>query len=180
MANYRPAIIEAAQGVGIDASIALAVAQRESGVQQYDRQGKVKIGKAGEVGIFQIKPSTAPGVNLADPQQNIHAGVNELARLYRAFSGSWPLAIAAYNWGAQNVKDALRGVRSVPPMVVSYVNSVLGLGQLDISATGKLATVVGPQLANQAGSAAEKFANSPIPVLALLFLSAALVLRKLL
>ena len=158
--DYSGAIQLAAHDAGIDPAIALGVARRESGIAHYRKDRRwpagtrftasgVAIGTAGEIGIFQIKPGTAPGVNLEDPSQNIHAGVFELARLYRRFR-EWPLAVAAYNFGEGNVSQALAGRIAVPAQVSDYVAAVLGPGQLALSPSGKLASLVGPQLAQAA------------------------------
>ncbi|SRR6266568_1243038 len=143
--NYKLAIIAASIDRGIDPAIPLAVATRESGVQQFRPDGSIVVGKAGEIGIFQVKPSSAPGVDLRDPQANINAGVSMLASLHRQFRG-WPLALAAYNWGEHNVRQAMAGIKTVPASVTSYVTAVLGPGQLSVSPAGRLspaAIVVG-------------------------------------
>jgi hypothetical protein len=127
--QYKQWIAELAHMYGVPERIALAQAQQESGTRQYDAAGHVLRGKAGEVGIFQVKPSTAPGQNLEDPHANITAGIAELARLYERF-GHWELALAAYNWGEQYVKDWLNGVRRMPAVVGNYVVHIIGRGPL--------------------------------------------------
>ena len=62
----------------MDPAIAVAVATRESGIMQWKPNGQLLIGKAGEIGIFQVMPSSAPGYDLSDPMQNIAAGVSFL------------------------------------------------------------------------------------------------------
>ncbi|PSH05129.1 MAG: hypothetical protein CXZ00_02950 [Acidobacteria bacterium] len=140
--SYTADIIATAVANGVTPAIALAVARRESGINQYRPDGSLLIGSAGEIGIFQVKPSSAPGVDLTDPQQNIQAGVGYLASLHRRF-GSWPLAIAAYNWGPGRVQDAMGGKLAIPGSVTTYVNAVLGSsGQLSAGTQitpGKLA-----------------------------------------
>ena len=123
---YEAEIASAAAAQGIPATIPLAVAWRESGRKQYNADGTVRTGGAGELGIFQVKPATAPGVNLADPMQNIQAGVGYLARLFSQYH-KWDLALAAYNWGPQNVDKYQAGkIRSIPAGVQNYVKQVLG------------------------------------------------------
>jgi soluble lytic murein transglycosylase-like protein len=134
---YELEIISAAVAAGISPSIALAVARRESGIKQFRPDGSVVTGTSGELGIFQVKPSTAPGVDLTDPSQNIKAGVGYLAQLYGQF-GTWPLAVAAYNWGSGNVRRALAGALAVPTSVRNYVEGVLGPDQLDVTTAGKM------------------------------------------
>ena len=120
-------IVAAAGRYGIDPQIALAVAQRETGRRQFRGDGSLIVGGSGEIGIFQVMPSTAPGVNLADPRVNIDTGVRLLRDLYREF-GSWPLALMAYNWGPGRLQDAIAGRRKIPGVVLEYVTAVLGPG----------------------------------------------------
>lgn len=122
---YELEIIAAAVKNGIDPEIPLAVAQRESGRQQYRSDGSVVTGRAGEIGIFQIMPSTAPGVNLRDAVANIDFGVRYLADLFRKF-GSWPLALQAYNWGEGNMQRAAAGIKTIPKVVGEYADAILG------------------------------------------------------
>lgn len=146
--DYTQAISDAARQSGIDPSIALAVARQESGIQQFwqrgPKKGQLIVSPKGAIGIMQVEPATAPGVDLKDPQRNIRAGVGELRRLHGVY-GEWPLALAAYNWGQGHVDDALKGLRAVPAEVTRYVDAVLGPGPLALSSTGKLAAVVGAQ-----------------------------------
>jgi peptidoglycan DL-endopeptidase CwlO len=139
--DYKPAIIAAARDAGIDPAIALAVARRESDTQQFwqsgPRKGSLKISPAGAIGIMQVLPSTGRYLGftyeqLADPQQNIQAGVRYLASLNRQF-GSWPQALAAYNWGEGRLRKARQAGRSAPQSVREYVAAVLGPGALPYS-----------------------------------------------
>lgn len=59
---------------------------------------------AGAVGIAQLIPRYFPGVDPTNPEQSIEAAANYLAALHAQF-GSWPLALAAYNWGPGNVSN---------------------------------------------------------------------------
>lgn len=110
---------------GVDPSIALAVAQRESGVCQYRSNGSLVVSSAGAIGVMQLLPSTALdlGVDEKDPYQNIQGGVRYLAQMFSMF-GNWPLALAAYNWGPARVSAALAAGQSLdnfPASVQSYV-----------------------------------------------------------
>src|SRR6185503_10835256 len=86
--------------LGVPLSIALAVAQRESGLNQNAR------GAAGEIGVFQLMPGTAAGlgVNPYDLNQNVEGGIRYLADNYRRF-GDWELALQAYNGGPGHVSS---------------------------------------------------------------------------
>lgn len=57
-------------------------------------------GQAGEIGLGQVKPSTAGnGVNLVDPLQNMAFSAKYLSGLY-AKDGSWSAALQEYNSGS--------------------------------------------------------------------------------
>jgi Transglycosylase SLT domain len=105
MAGIADLITAAAQSAGVDPALALAVAQRESGMNP-----NAPDGTAGEIGIFQLKPSSFPGYSIAqlrDPQTNINVGVGYLASLLAEFGGDPVAAVAAYNWGPTNVAGAI-------------------------------------------------------------------------
>jgi soluble lytic murein transglycosylase-like protein len=100
---------------GVPPSIALAVAQQESGVQQWTPTGDLVTGSAGEIGVFQLMPKTAEGLGVdpTDPVQNVQGGTSLLAQLYEQY-GSWPEALSAYNSGS-------------PTGSPTYANSVLAI-----------------------------------------------------
>jgi soluble lytic murein transglycosylase-like protein len=83
---------------GVPSSLALAVAQRESGLNQSAR------GTSGEIGVFQLMPGTAAqlGVDPSSLDQNIDGGVRYLSQMYQQF-GDWHTALEAYNGGPGNV-----------------------------------------------------------------------------
>lgn len=132
MSSVAQAIIVAAQQQGIDPSLALEVANAESGMNP-----NVSDGAAGEIGIFQILPSTAAGlgINARDPQQNIQGGVTLLRQLLSRY-GDPAKALAAYNWGpgsATNPRlDAVLAVYGsdwfshIPSSTQAYINKILG------------------------------------------------------
>ncbi len=122
---------------GVDPAIALAVAQQESGFNQGAR------GAAGEVGMFQLLPSTASdlGVNPYNESENIEGGISYLAQLYRQF-GDWTKALAAYNGGQGNMA---RG--TTPPQSWQYAQEVLGTAQV-YGASSKNGSADQPQLAS--------------------------------
>jgi soluble lytic murein transglycosylase-like protein len=117
---------DAAGRYGVPAEIASAVAWRESRYNQGAR------GASGEVGMFQLMPTTAAdlGVNPYDLRQNIEGGVRYLAQQFERF-GDWFTALTAYNAGPGRVSrgetpqasrnyaaDVLqRAGASVPPTV---------------------------------------------------------------
>jgi soluble lytic murein transglycosylase-like protein len=139
-------IIAAANSAGVDPAIALAVANQESGFNQG------AIGSSGEVGIFQLMPSTAAqlNVNPYDTTQNIQGGISYLASLYSQF-GDWGDALAAYNWGPGNVLSS-GGV--YPSSVAGYVNSVLSQASSYSASLGTATAAAGSSLLTPALSVA--------------------------
>jgi hypothetical protein len=87
---------------GVPASHVQAIFQIES-------SGGKNMGKsrAGAVGPMQLMPGTAKevGVNINDPFQNVEGGVKYYAKLLKQF-GDPILAVAAYNAGPRNVREA--------------------------------------------------------------------------
>jgi soluble lytic murein transglycosylase-like protein len=116
-------IYQTALRFGVDPSIAISVAQKESNFNQAAR------GSAGEIGIFQLKPSTANevGKNPFDTQGNIEGGVLYLKKQFDRF-GNWWVALAAYNGGARNVE---RG--TVSNAAQTYADSVLSASGVSTS-----------------------------------------------
>ncbi len=125
-------ILSAAQAAGINPpQLALEVAIQESGLNQNAR------GAAGEIGIFQLLPSTAAmlGVDPTDPAQNIQGGCRYLAMLLTQF-GDPVAAVAAYNAGPGTVQNAIGSYgrdassgypawfHGIPSSTQSYVSSI--------------------------------------------------------
>lgn len=120
--DYRTLIVQAANRYGVPPEIALAVAQQESGIQQFVN-GQVLRGKAGEYGIFQLMPGTANdlGVDPTDARQNIEGGVRYLSQMYSMTGGNWTEALAAYNGGIGNWQR-----NTVSSDARAYASSVMG------------------------------------------------------
>lgn len=80
---------------------------------------------AGSIGIAQFQQATAYqyGVDPLDPFAAIDAGARYMRDLYNRF-GTWQLALAAYNWGPENV--ARRGFDAAPASTKAYVAGILG------------------------------------------------------
>jgi hypothetical protein len=112
-------------------ALALAVAQKESGLNQAAR------GSAGEIGVFQLQPGTAAdfGVDPYSVSGNIEGGVRYLSTLFSRF-GDWQTALEAYNGGPTNVA---RG--TVSSAAQSYAESVLASAGLDSAVSPGFAPV---------------------------------------
>jgi soluble lytic murein transglycosylase-like protein len=119
------------------ASLVKAVMQVESGGKQEAVSSK------GARGLMQLMPATARdlGVDAKDPKQNVEGGSRYLQQQLTEF-GDESLALAAYNWGPNNIKRAMAKVRAegkrptwanikayvkIPKETREYVDKVLSL-----------------------------------------------------
>lgn len=125
MATIVELITAEAQRQGLEPSIALAVAQQESGFNQAAR------GAAGEIGVFQLMPATAKdlGVNPLNLMENIQGGIRYLRMGLNAFSGDLAKALAAYNAGIPRVSNAVKAgadwFARIPSSTQGYVTSIM-------------------------------------------------------
>ena len=127
MEQWRPIIAREAQRTGVDPALLERLIMQESGGRPDARGG------VGEVGLGQIRPSTAqaPGfgvapvnpAELANPERNIAFTADYLAGLIRANGGDVQRALMAYNGGQGNVQ---RG--TVSPAAQQYAQIVGGGG----------------------------------------------------
>jgi soluble lytic murein transglycosylase-like protein len=92
---YAASFRSAARETGLPASLLVAVAWEESGMNPRARSA------AGARGLLQLMPSTAPAAaaRLDDPRTSIVAGARYLNVLVKRFDGDVELALAAYNAG---------------------------------------------------------------------------------
>lgn len=102
-------IIRAADRHGLDTGLAFRLVERES------RFRVNALGDAGEIGLTQIKPSTAeqlrPGITveqLYQPDVNLELGFTYLAQLRKRYHGNMWRAAMAYNAGL-SAADTLPG-----------------------------------------------------------------------
>jgi len=97
-----------------------AVIQRESASQP------CAISEAGALGMMQLMPATAQGLNVLDPfnpEENIFAGSRYLRQLLDRFGGDLSLALGAYNAGPARVA-ASGGIPPIPE-TKAYVQDIL-------------------------------------------------------
>lgn len=134
-AQIQAWIAAAAAQYGVDPSLALAVAQQESGLNPN------AMSQAGAIGVMQLEPSTAImlGVDATDPQQNIYGGVHYLAELLAEFGGDEVAALAAYNWGPGAVSRAQSAygptwLAQAPAETQNYVQRILGVSAASYAA----------------------------------------------
>ena len=84
-------------------------------------------GPQGPMQVSAAAAADAGGGDRFEERANRELGRAYLALMYRRY-GSWPDAVAAYNWGPGNVDSWIMGGRSwdkLPPSVERYRNRVL-------------------------------------------------------
>jgi soluble lytic murein transglycosylase-like protein len=97
-----------------------AVIQRESAFQP------CAVSSAGAMGLMQLMPATAQGLNVSDPfdpEENILAGTRFLRQMLDRFGGNVSLALGAYNAGPARV-EASGGIPPIPE-TKAYVQDIL-------------------------------------------------------
>lgn len=101
---------------------------------QESRYNPDAVSTVGATGIMQIMPATARdfGIDPKNPFQSIDAAGKYLAQLYKQFN-SWPIAIAAYNWGPGNMKKHLAKygrltIASLPDETRKYLSIASDIG----------------------------------------------------
>ena len=141
-------ITQQAVASGVPPSIALAVAQQESGVSQWTKSGGLVTGTSGEIGVFQLMPATAAGLGVdpADLTQNISGGISLLAQLYQKY-GDWAKALSAYNSGSATGSP-------------SYATNVLAIA----GSLGPLPGVSPPDVAMSLDPSAPSALDSPLVI----------------
>ena len=115
-------VVESANKYGVDPRLALAIAQQESG---FDPNARSKVGA---MGVMQLMPNTAKGLDVKnpyDPRQNIDGGMRMVAGLNKKYKGNTSLILAAYNAGS----GAVQKYKGVPPFpeTQKYVNSITSM-----------------------------------------------------
>lgn len=110
--KYESWFIKASNMYGLPPGLLSRVAKQES---NYDPNAK---SSAGAIGLMQIVPKWHPDVNPHDPQDSIFYAAKYLNNLKRK-TGSWILALAAYNWGIGNLQR--KGIENAPKETQNYI-----------------------------------------------------------
>lgn len=117
--NLDEIIRQAADEAGIPQNVLRALIKQES------RGNARAVSPVGAMGLTQLMPATAKELGVSnpfDPSENARGGARYLRRQYDTF-GSWPLALAAYNAGAGNVRKH----KGIPPFkeTQGYVANIM-------------------------------------------------------
>jgi hypothetical protein len=116
-------IVSKAKQMGIDPRLAVAVAYRESRLNP-----NTKNGSSGEIGLMQVKPTTAEMMgfsvdDLKDPSKNIEIGLSYLKQGLEKF-GDPMLAVAGYNAGHNHPYFTDPENKSLPDSTKEYLREI--------------------------------------------------------
>lgn len=121
-------VIAEALKQGVDPKIALAVGDHESGLQQYDKNGRLMANPESSArGIFQLLKGTASDLHVdrTDTDGNIHGGVKLLKLMLAKYHGDTKTALQAYYEGSGYVDAHLRLNQAMSPRSEQYANAVM-------------------------------------------------------
>lgn len=123
---YRAIIESAADRYGVPPLLLAWLLWKESRYLPNVINGTTR-SRVGALGIAQFMPATAReqlGSEAAalDPAKAIPGAARYLAWLYNS-TGSWTLALAAYNWGIGNVQR--KGIAAAPAETRDYYTTIL-------------------------------------------------------
>lgn len=116
-AGVIAALTSAAARHGVPPDLLVRQAWQES------RFNPAAVSPVGARGIMQFMPATARewGVDTASVESSAEGGAAYMAWLYGRL-GSWPLALAAYNWGIGNVLR--KGLAAAPTETQQYLAEI--------------------------------------------------------
>lgn len=117
--RYHEIINQASTRYGVESAMIKAIIMAESG---YNPKA---VSNRGAAGLMQLMPTTADAMGVEDrfdPKHNIDGGVRYFKRLLVRFEGDIRLALAAYNAGAERVKQH----NGIPPFKTTraYIEKV--------------------------------------------------------
>lgn len=118
---YKRALDNASRIYNLPKNLLARVAYQESRFIPSIINGTQKSSK-GAVGIMQIIPKWHPTVDPTNPNDAIGYAAGYLSKLYNQL-GSWPQALAAYNWGIGNLRN--KGIENAPLETRNYIDQIL-------------------------------------------------------
>lgn len=109
--SYAPLITSAAAQHGVDPNLLTAQINQEShGQANAVNNNDIAVTGKPSIGIAQFQPDTAAQYGVTDPtdpKQAIPGMAAYMSDLLHQFGGDYRKALAAYNWGPGNLKDAI-------------------------------------------------------------------------
>jgi soluble lytic murein transglycosylase-like protein len=124
------ALDTAARESGIDPALLRGLAYVES------RFDPAAVSPVGAQGLLQLMPATSRELGVTqpfNPLDNARGGAKYIKQLLARYYGDVPTALAAYNWGIGNVRQATTGW---PASVQTYVSRVLERRAAEAKALG--------------------------------------------
>jgi hypothetical protein len=123
--EYAMKVRQKADELGVNAALALATAYQESKFRP-----NVKRGADGEVGLMQIKPTTAAGLgysmqDILTPEKNIEAGLKYLKEALDVTGNDIRLAPIYYNGGPDTFRKFASG-QDYDPKIDTYLKDLKG------------------------------------------------------
>jgi uncharacterized protein YeaO (DUF488 family) len=114
--KYDDLIVATAHKYGLDPNFLKAVIKQESGFKNKE------VSKSGAMGLMQLMPFNAKGIDPFNPNQNVNRGAGMLAELIQKYHGDTNKALAAYNAG----EGAVDKYGGIPPYAETqdYVSSI--------------------------------------------------------
>lgn len=110
--KFEAWFVEASHVHGLPPGLLSRVAKQESNYDPNAESG------AGAQGLMQIVPKWHPGVDPWNPKEAIFYAAKYLQNL-RKQTGSWIMALAAYNWGIGNLTR--KGIERAPKETQNYI-----------------------------------------------------------
>lgn len=112
---YEQWFLDASHMYQLPAGLLSRVAYQES------RYNPRAISPANAQGIMQIVPKWHPNVDPFDARESIYYAAKYL-RYLRNQTGNWTLALAAYNWGIENLTR--KGIENAPTETRNYIAQI--------------------------------------------------------
>jgi soluble lytic murein transglycosylase-like protein len=115
--EFEPLFEKYTKAYGLPEGLLSRVAKQES------NYNPMAVSPAGAEGLMQFMPATARewGVDSFDPESAIHGAARYFEWLFDQ-TNSWPLALAAYNWGIGNIQR--KGFNAAPAETKKYVADI--------------------------------------------------------
>ena len=141
--EYAMKVRQAADDLNVNPTLALAVAYQESKFRP-----NIKRGADGEVGLMQIKPSTAAGLgysmqDILKPEKNIEAGLKYLKEALDVTGNDIRLAPIYYNGGPDTFRKFASG-QDYDPKIDTYLKDLKGYNTFEAFDPSQLAEAKAP------------------------------------